>query len=98
LGDAGGDVSVPRVRAPLAGHIKIHDQVSPTSGGQSRFPQSQLKYVVVSAVDQDDLGIGAPQRARRMRAVPPGDRDGCMRSVAAARNLAGQELTSGWTD
>jgi hypothetical protein len=53
---------------------------------------------VVSAVDQDDLGVGAPQRARRMRADPPGDREGCMRSVAAARDLAGQELTSGWTD
>jgi hypothetical protein len=27
--------------------------------------QQRLKYVVVAAVDQDDLGIGMPQRMRR---------------------------------
>jgi hypothetical protein len=27
--------------------------------------QQRLKYVVIAAVDQDDLGIGVPQRVRR---------------------------------
>jgi hypothetical protein len=43
------------------------------------------------------LTDGQLKQAKSRVADPPGDRD-FMRIVAAARDFAGQELTSGWTD
>ena len=49
-------------------HLELTDRRGDLGGREDRrrhLVEQRLKYVVVAAVDQDDLGIGVPQRVRR---------------------------------
>ncbi|MEA2789565.1 MAG: hypothetical protein QOG73_1971, partial [Acetobacteraceae bacterium] len=49
-------------------HLELTDWRGDVSGREERrrhLIQQRLKYVVIAAVDQDDLGIGVPQRVHR---------------------------------
>ena len=48
--------------------LELTDRRGDLGGREDRrrhLIEQRLKYVVVAAVDQDDLGIGVPQRVRR---------------------------------
>jgi hypothetical protein len=51
-------------------HLELTDRHGDFGGSEDRrrhLIEQRLKYVVVAAVDQDDLSIGVPQRVRRRK-------------------------------
>src|SRR5580704_7321758 len=72
LNRAGSNVDAGDLRQEYADvsllRLKLADRRSDLSGredGRRHLIEQRLKYVVVAAVYQDDLGIGVPQRVRR---------------------------------
>ena len=72
LNRAGSNVDARDLRQKYAEvsllHLELTDRRGDVSGREDRrrhLIQQRLKYVVIAAIDQDDLGIGVPQRVRR---------------------------------